>query len=134
MSFNWERDSDAEPAAAGPPRLEWEASSDSSGGSDSDAEEPDPLTDPRAASRECLNELLAQYLECNLSARSLTTICFWAARAGAVGDIEKYGKAPGSRHCQEHLDGVLGFKLDDENQYELDLVGGKLDELSLIHI
>eukprot|EP00959_Pyramimonas_sp_CCMP1952_P276359 5776918-Pyramimonas_sp.AAC.1 len=48
------------------------------------------------ASRELEEMLLRQYVSGHMDAKSFCVTCYWAARAGAVGDnLQTYGRRPG---------------------------------------
>ena len=71
----------------------WEAAEYSAGSPDSDSDlEVDPAT---AAATELLDHLVDLYLTSTISARSLCSLCFWAAKAGICHeDFSRYAHKP----------------------------------------
>jgi len=84
------------------------------GWGDSDEEDP-PISNPVGddAANLLIQFLFSLHYAGKLSARSLCVICWYASKAGGVGDLETYGfrsDAP-SGHFQRHLDSVTGVDM-----------------------
>ena len=109
----WETVTAAEP---GPGTHNWEAEGYDPDESD---EEPDPMADPDAAAREHMELLLELYLTSVISAKTFCLLCFWGAKGGLRGDAAVWGQKPNqsSRNYQRHLDLVLGFDVQRQEQY-----------------
>ena len=105
-SYNWENRGpsfDQEPVDR-PERIGWEDSDDDAPSSDAVGHEAADLL---------IQFLLTLHYAGNLSARSLSVICWYAAKAGAVGKVDAFGFRPEapSGHFQRHLDAVTGIDM-----------------------
>lgn len=62
-------------------------------GSESD-EEPDPMTNPLAASREFVDMLLKLYFTSAISANTFCVLCWWAWKSGMPGSVAEFAMKP----------------------------------------
>ena len=85
----------------------WEASS-------SDDEDLDKVGD--AAGDAFVDFCLEQMYLGKMSATTLCTLCFWAARAGAEGKVKRCSLSPTSQSgkCSAHVDKTSGFNLKED--------------------
>ena len=87
----------------------WEASSD---------EEVDPASVPQGD--QCGNKFAEFCLEQlhmgKMSAKTMCTLCYWASRAGASGNVKDFSLKPTSQSgkFQNHIDKALGFNVKDD--------------------
>lgn len=113
-------------------RHAWESEQDHAWeiGSDDDAE-PDPETDPGAASMMFVDLLLSLYMASQISAQHFGVLCYWATRAG-IQHVSEYSIGPGkpSGHYQRHLDRTLGFEHAKKHSYNLRMPGQLRGEAS----
>lgn len=60
--------------------------------------------------------LMTLHYEGKLSARSVCVICWYASKAGALGEVGNYGFRPNAPtgHCQRHLDSRTGINMKAE--------------------
>ena len=105
-SYSWENRGpsfDQEPVDR-PEGIGWEDSDDDAPSSDAVGHEAADLL---------IQFLLTLHYAGNLSARSLSVICWYAAKAGAVGKVDAFGFRPEapSGHFQRHLDAVTGIDM-----------------------
>ena len=94
-------------------------------------EDPDPESDPQAASMMFLDVCLAMYMASAMSAKNLCVLCYWASKAG-MATVSEYGLQPDrpTGHYQRHLDSLLGFAEAKKTSYTLSAPGQKRGELS----
>ena len=86
---------------------------------------------------ELVEELLDMYFgQKKMSAKSLCCLCWWAAKAGAVGQVHELKYRPGAQtgQFQKHLDRALGMELSSEKYVTLDVPGhSKYDVSRSVH-
>ena len=107
---------------------------------DSDSEDYEDTGDEvgEAAGENLTQFLMGLHYSGMLSAKSVCVACYYAARAGAKGPVDKFGFRPGapSGHYSRHLDSVSGVRVDEEKKwrYSLDVPEhGKYDVTRTAH-
>ena len=114
-SHSWEqrhRSFEARPTSSHRFEGVWADSDDESEGDGSDATGPE-------AGEQLVDLLLSLHYAGQMSAKTLSLICWWSAKAGAAGPVQKYGFRPDAPtgHYQRHLDQVSGVSLKAERSW-----------------
>ena len=111
-------------SGAGDEEHPWDAS-DSESDAASDDDLPDPRTDPLAAADEFVDVLTGLYTASVLPGKVLTTLCYWAVKAGMKGAPEHVALKPSSHsgHCTRKINKQLGFDAFREMGYTMTCPG-----------
>ena len=93
---------------------------------DSSSDEADIEDCTRDDAGEALGELLVHlHIQRVLSAKQFSIICWWAAKAGAVGPVNAYALGPNSQTgaYQRHVDRCLGLDKSADDSYVIQAPG-----------
>ena len=121
------------PVAPGDHDWEQEPTIHESGwGDPDDTLDLDEIDEKEVVSGECLATLMNLYMFSSISAESVCTLCWWAHRAGMVGEqVQALGQKPGGRsgHYSRHLKKNTGFAQASDKCYVIDVPGTNPHEL-----
>ena len=115
------------------PDLDDASSAHSDCTSESDSEDEfDPAPTALKAGQILFQFLLNLYMLGSLSAKSLCLLCFYCAKAGAVGSVIDLARPPGAHtgNYQKFIDRKLGFDVRDAHDYYMDLPGHHKHDVS----